>query len=140
MYNGGVSEKDVALARKAMDLWIAGERDAAWDLWSEDCVGYPPADWPEPGPFHGRGALRDIFNTWNVAFGEDWTSHMTVEEMTDLGEGRVLLEMGFAASGVESGLPVDQELAQIFTVSDGQLVRADYFMSHEDARKAAGLE
>ena len=28
---------------------IAGERDAAWDLWSEDCVGYPPADWPEPG-------------------------------------------------------------------------------------------
>ncbi len=80
------------------------------------------------------------FNSWNVAFGEDWTSHMTVEEMTDLGDGRVLLQMGFASSGVESGLPVDQKLASIFTARDGKLVRADYFMNHEEARRAAGLE
>ncbi len=135
-----MSEEDVALARRAIDLWIAGERDAAWALWSEDCVGYPPRDWPEPGPFQGREQLRNVFNSWNIAFGEDWTTHMTVDEVTDLGDGRVLLELGFAASGVESGLPVDQELASIFTVRDGKLVRADYFMEHEEARRAAGLE
>jgi ketosteroid isomerase-like protein len=135
-----VSEEDVALARRSIDLFIEGDRDAAWSLWSEDCVGYPPADWPEPGPYNGREALRDAFNSWNVAFGEEWTSHMTVEGVTDLGEGRVLLEMGFETSGVESGLPVDQKLATIFTVRDGKLVRADYFMNHEEARKAAGIE
>jgi ketosteroid isomerase-like protein len=135
-----VSEEDVALARKSIDLWVAGDRDAAWALWSEDCVGYPPRDWPEPGPFRGRQALRDVFNSWNVAFGEDWTSHMTVENIHDLGEGRVLLEFGFKTSGVESGLPVDQKLASIFTVRDAELVRADYFMTHEEARKAAGVK
>src|SRR5947208_313873 len=80
-------------------------------LWSEDCVGYPPRDWPEPGPFRGRQELRDVFNSWNIAFGEDWTTHMTVRDIHDLGDGRVLLEFEFATSGVESGLPVDQELA-----------------------------
>jgi ketosteroid isomerase-like protein len=135
-----MSEEDVALARRSIDLWIAGDRDAAWALWAEDCVGYPPRDWPEPGPFRGVQELREVFNSWNVAFGEDWTTHMTVENIHDLGDGRVLLEFGFAASGVESGLPVDQKLASIFHVRDGKLVRADYFMHHEDARKAAGLE
>jgi ketosteroid isomerase-like protein len=134
-----MGEEDVALARQSIDLWIAGERDAAWALWSEDCVGYPPRDWPEPGPFRGREELREVFNSWNIAFGEDWTTHMTVREIRDLGEGRVLLEFEFAASGVESGLPVDQELASIFTIRDGKLVRADYFMDHEEARRAAGV-
>jgi ketosteroid isomerase-like protein len=134
-----MGEEDVALARQSIDLWIAGERDAAWALWSEDCVGYPPRDWPEPGPFRGREELREVFNSWNIAFGEDWTTHMTVREIRDLSEGRVLLEFEFAASGVESGLPVDQELASIFTIRDGKLVRADYFMDHEEARRAAGV-
>jgi ketosteroid isomerase-like protein len=135
-----MSAEDIELARRSIDLWIAGERDAAWALWSEDCVGYPPRDWPEPGPFKGREQLREVFNSWNVAFGEDWTTHMSVENIRDLGDGRVLLEFGFATSGVESGLPVDQKLAAIFTVRDDELVRADYFMNHEEARKAAGLE
>jgi hypothetical protein len=52
----------------------------------------------------------------------------------------MLIELEFAASGVESALPVDQKLATIFTVREGELVRADYFMEHEDAREAAGLE
>jgi ketosteroid isomerase-like protein len=134
-----MGEEEVALARRSIELWIGGERDAAWALWSEDCVGYPPRDWPEPGPFRGREELREVFNSWNIAFGEDWTTHMAIKEIRDLGEGRVLLEFEFATSGVESGLPVDQELASIFTVRDGKIVRADYFMDHEEARLAAGV-
>jgi ketosteroid isomerase-like protein len=135
-----MSEEDVGLARRSIDLFIAGDRDAAWALWSDDCVGYPPRDWPEPGPFRGREELREVINGWNVAFGEAWTTHLTIKDIRDLGEGRVLIELEFAASGAESGLPVEQKLATIFTVRDGELVRADYFMEHEEARKAAGLE
>ena len=81
-----------------------------------------------------------MFNGWNVAFGEEWTTHLTIMDIRDLGEGRVLIELEFATSGAESGLPIDQKLATIFTARDGELVRADYFMEHEEARKAAGLE
>jgi SnoaL-like domain len=76
-----VSEEDVTLARRSIELFIAGDRDAAWALWSEDCVGYPPRDWPEPGPFHGRDQLRDVFKGWNVAFGEEWTSHLMIRDI-----------------------------------------------------------
>lgn len=130
----------MALSRRATDLFVAGDRDEAWGLWSDDCVGIPPTDWPEPGPFRGREQNRDVFNSWNVAFGPDWTSHLEVREMSDLGDGRVLVEFEFRASGVESGLPIDQELAVIYTISEGQIVKGEYFMDWAEAKRAAGVE
>jgi ketosteroid isomerase-like protein len=135
-----MSVDDVELARRSIELFIAGDRDAGWALWSEDCVGIPPRDWPEPGPFRGRQQVRDVFNSWNVALGEDWTSHMNISGAHDLGEGRVLVELEFDAGSVESGIPLDQELAAILTVRRGELVRGEYFMAIAEARKAAGLE
>jgi ketosteroid isomerase-like protein len=134
-----MSEEDVALVRRSVDLFIAGDRDDGWALWSDDCIGIPPRDWPEPGPFHGREELRSVFNSWNVAFGPDWTSHMTVRDVHDLGDGRVLIQLGFKASGVESGIPVDQALATLYTVRGGEIVRGEFFMDADEARKAAGL-
>jgi ketosteroid isomerase-like protein len=135
-----VSEDEMAVARRAIDLFIAGDRDAAWALWAEDCVGIPPRDWPEPGPFRGREENRAAFDGWNVVFGREWTSHLAVREMTNLGEGRVLNQLEFKASGVESGLPVDQQLAVILTVTGGEIVKAEFFMEWREARSSAGLE
>jgi ketosteroid isomerase-like protein len=134
-----MSAEDVELAKQSIELFIAGDRDAAWALWSKDCVGVPPRDWPEPGPFRGREELRNVFRSWSVAFGEDWSTHMTIRDMRDLGDGRVLFEIGFKASGVESGIPIDQELATISTVRDGEIVKGEFFMSSDEAREAAGL-
>jgi ketosteroid isomerase-like protein len=135
-----MSEEEMALARRANDLFIAGDLDGTFGLWSEDCIGIPPRDWPERGPWHGPGELRAAFESWDVAFGADWTRHLAVREMTDLGEGRILSVYEFNASGIESGIPVDQELAAIFTVGNGKLVKGEYFMTHAEAREAAGLE
>jgi ketosteroid isomerase-like protein len=135
-----MSAEEMAVARQATDLFIAGDLDAAWALWSEDCIGVPPSDWPEPGPFRGREQNREVFESWNLAFGADWTNHLALRDLVDLGGGRVLVEMEFKTSGVESRLPVDQELAVIDTISNGEIVRADFFMNWGEARKAAGLE
>jgi ketosteroid isomerase-like protein len=135
-----MGEDEMAVAQRAIDLWISGDRDEAWAMWSEDCVGVPNRDWPEPGPWNGREKLRAEFQSWDTAFGQHWTTHLAVREMTDLGDGRVLLEIEFKASGVESGLPVDQELAVIETIAGGEIVRADFFMNWAESRRAAGLE
>jgi ketosteroid isomerase-like protein len=135
-----VGEEEMALSRRANELFIEGDRDAAWALWSEDCIGIPPRDWPQSGPFHGREANRDEFQGWNMVFGPEWTSHLQIRELRDLGDGRVLVELEFKASGVESGIPLDQELAVIHHVSGGEIVKAEYFMRWGDARKAAGIE
>jgi ketosteroid isomerase-like protein len=73
-----MSAEDLELVRRSFELFIGGDRDAAWELWSEDCI--------------------------------------------------------------ESGIPVDQELASIFSVRDGELVKGEYFMSIAEAREAAELE
>jgi len=122
-----------------MELWKSGERDAAWGLWSEDCVGYPPRDWPEQGPYRGRDELRQVFDAWNAVFGAEWTSDLVILDLRDLGDGRVLLELEFAPSGAGSGVPLDQKVAQIYTVDGGQIVKAQYFMNLADGRSAAGV-
>jgi ketosteroid isomerase-like protein len=135
-----VSEEDVALARRSIELSIAGDINAGRALWSEDIIGIPPRDWPEPGPFRGRDELVRVFDTWSVAFGENWPTHMRISDAHELRDHRVLIELEFETSGVESGIPIDQELALIYTVGDGEIVKAEYFMSVAEARQAAGIE
>ena len=135
-----MSAEDLELVRRSFELFIGGERDAAWALWSEDCIGIPPRDWPEAGPFRGRENLRSAFDGWSSAFGPDWFTHATVRDVHDLGEGRFLIELGFKTSGIESGIPIDQELASIFTVRGGELVKGEFFMSIAEAREAAGIK
>ena len=135
-----MGEEEMTVARQATELFIAGDLDAAWALWSEDCVGVPPSDWPEPGPWRGREEVRSAFQSWNTAFGPDWTNHLALRDLVDLGGGRVLVELEFKASGAESGLPVDQEFAVIDTISSGEIIRADFFMDWAEARQAAALK
>jgi ketosteroid isomerase-like protein len=134
-----VSEEDVALVRRILELFIAGDRDQAWSWWAEDAVGIPPRDWPEVGELQGREAIRRQFEGWNAVFGPEWTRSMRIESARDLGEGRVLVELGFETAGLESGVPLNEELASIYTVRDGIVVRGEFFMSWGEARAAAGV-
>ncbi len=64
------------------------------------------------------GRLEEAFESWSAAFGADWTSHLTVRRELETEDGRVLTEYEFKASGTESDIPVDQQLAGIYTVED----------------------
>ena len=128
------------MVRRANELFIAGDFDGAFALWSEEGIAIPPPDWPERGPWHGPAAMQRVFEGWSSAFGADWMTHVAVRREIELDDGRILTEYEFKTSGSESGIPVDQELAGLYSVRSGQLVKAEYFMNHRDARKAAGLE
>jgi ketosteroid isomerase-like protein len=135
-----VGEEELTLMQRANELFIAGRLEEAFALWAVDGVGHPPSDWPERGPWRGRQELRRAFEGWAAAFGVDWTDHLLVRKLTDLENGRVLSEYEFAASGTESGIPVDEQLAAVYTVRDGQIVKGEFFRSRQEARAAAGLE
>ena len=130
----------MAVVRRANELFIAGRLEEAFALWSPDGIGIPPLDWPERGPWNGTAEMQRAFKSWSAAFGADWTTHLAVRRELETEDGRILTEYEFKTSGTESGIPVDQELAGIYTVHDGRMVRGEYFMSHGDARRAAGLE
>jgi ketosteroid isomerase-like protein len=130
----------MAVVRRADELFIAGDWDGAFAVWSEEGVAIPPPEWPERGPWRGPAEMQRLFEGWSAAFGADWMTHLVVSRRIELDDGRILSEYELKASGMESGIPVEQELAGLYTVREGQLVKAEYFMNHRDARKSGGLE
>ena len=134
-----MSDEDVAFIQRVLELFIAGERDEAWGMWAEDGVGIPPKDWPEAGEFKGRDAIRAQFEGWNAVLGRDWVHALRISELRDLGEGRVLATIGVEPGAPEAGVPLE-ELATIYTVRDGMITRAEFFMSWDEAREAAEVQ
>ena len=63
-----------------------------------------------------------------------------VQELTDLGDGRVLVINRMTATARYSGIEVDQLWGSVITVVDGKIRSAVGYPSPEDAKRAAGLE
>jgi ketosteroid isomerase-like protein len=135
-----MGEAEMTLMRRANEPLVGGELREAFALWSEDGIGIPRRDWPERGPWNGPAELQRAFEGWSAAFGADWMTHLVVSRQVEMEDGRILSEYGFKTSGSESGVPVDQELAGIYMVERGRLVKGEFFVSHLDARRAAGLQ
>ena len=64
--------------------------------------------------------------------------HYEVKELTDLGSGQVLVEVGEAGRGKGSGVPVERSYAVLYTVIAGKIVRVTTFSSAQEARQAIG--
>jgi ketosteroid isomerase-like protein len=87
------------------------------------------------GSFRGHEgrmeALEKIFEVWG--------SELEPAYVLDLGDR--LLNLGFwHTQGRASGVPLEQELAQLATVRDGLVIRDQNFFSWEEGLRAAGLE
>ena len=60
-------------------------------------------------------------------------------DVIDLGEDRVLVLSRQTARGKTSGLPFEHELGDLFTLSDGKVLRYASYWDRADTFKAAGL-
>lgn len=75
--------------------------------------------------------LRDTSETW-----DDYSQE--VAEITELGGNQVLVVVRLSARGGESGVPVAQQLAVVWTFEGDKAVLARSFTSREEALEAAG--
>ena len=87
-----------------------------------------------------RGWRRNRLRTFLTAFGVGWQGSMAIDRLVELDGGRILVELSFHPTGTASGVSLDQAVASIYTVRGDRVVHAEFFMSHEAARAAAGLE
>lgn len=65
--------------------------------------------------------------------------HIEAERIVDLAGDRVLVLSRQTARGKTSGLPFEHELGDLFTLSDGKILRYDSYWDRADALEAAGL-
>jgi ketosteroid isomerase-like protein len=132
-----MSEQDVDIVR---DQYAAtNERDfpRVMSYYAEDVelVVHPDASL-ERGTFRGREAVGEWFGNWFRAF--EPGIRFDITEARDLG-GVILLVADHHARGRTSGAEVHGQVAYLYTVRAGKIVRAEFYPDRATALRAAGL-
>ncbi len=87
----------------------------------------------EESPAQGHDAVRASTLRWK----NEWADYELIpEEFADIGD-RVVVTVRFRARGRRSGIEVDARLYDVFTLSDGRIVRMDQFTEESEALQAA---
>jgi ketosteroid isomerase-like protein len=89
-----------------------------------------------PASFRGHEGRLEGMNT----LFEAWGSELEPLYLLDLGDDRLLNLGAWHLRGRSSGVPLEQELAQLVTFRHGLVIRDQTFMSWEEGLRAAGLE
>ena len=127
-----MSQENVEMVRRGIR-----SVDAFWALLAEDVVWDVGAN-PLPdihGVYVGRDAVieasRRYWGTWDAY-------RLDAEELIDAGSSVVVVvrEQG---RGKGSGTPFDRRWAQVWTFSEGRIIRWELFADRASALEAAGL-
>jgi ketosteroid isomerase-like protein len=96
----------------------------------------PAIEWsPTEGTFHGLEGLATSLMEWL----EPWEEHrIEAEEFTKAGD-HVLAVIRLVGRTAGSRMEVDQRFFQVYTVSDGRIIRMVEFGTRDKALEAAGL-
>ena len=95
------------------------------------------AGWPEQQVYHGPEGARQFIAEWTAPF-DEWS--LEQEEAIEGPDGRVVMISRQHGRHRTTGMPVDMRLAQVFTVSDGVLVRMQMYADPDEALAAVGLK
>jgi ketosteroid isomerase-like protein len=128
-----MSAENVEIVRRAFayEVYGLGDRAEAEAIFDPYVVMNPT----EEGPSYGLDAIRDNFAHWKAAWEE---LDVTIEELIDAGD-RVFLTAHHRGRGRGSGVEVDTRLYSVYTLSNGQVLRADEYAERDAALEAAGL-
>jgi ketosteroid isomerase-like protein len=125
-----ITEADVERMQRGFTLYNEGDWDALREFIADDIVVERAGELP---PLHGWDAFRQLLEPdafeWQRMYPQDWTINCD----------KVVLRVRMHARGAASGLELDILGWQVWTVSDGVVVRIQAFTDEADARRAAGL-
>ena len=134
-----MSQENVEVMRRSFDLWRSGDIDA-WLETIDPSISWDISTHPLPDvPNHGRrrdayrdGHARGYTSGWN-----DYSANLT--ELIDAGDD-VVAVLHETATMRETGVPLDRDLVQLWTVRDGRATFLRVFQTEAEAVEAAGLQ
>jgi ketosteroid isomerase-like protein len=131
-----MSEENVEILRRLYEQWASGDLSA--DCFDPD-VEYSRigAETPDmEGRWLGLDELSTAMLDYLRAFSD---LRIEAERIIDLGGERVLVLTRQTARGKQSGVPIEHEFGDLFTLRGGKIVRCDSYWNRADALEAAGL-
>ena len=132
-----MSQENVDLIRRGTELWLRGNVEAwletidpevGWDIST-----HPLPDVPNRG--HGRAFLTDMLGTYMSGW-NDYSAK--IKEVSEAGE-QVILVLHESATMRDTGVALERDLVQLWSVGDGKAVFVRVFRSKNEALEAAGL-
>ena len=130
-----MSADDVELIRRAVQAWAEFDEEKALELASEDIEFFALRSATE-GTYHGHEGVRAFFADNRESFDLFQPEY---DEVTDLGDGRVLGIGSIRIRGRGSGVETDVPSAVLATVRDGRIVHFRDYGDRQAALQAAGL-
>jgi ketosteroid isomerase-like protein len=105
-------------------------------IWSEEGEFHSTFAASEGRVFRGRQRFRDYFDAVDEAFDD---MRVEVEEITEVGEDRLVVVLRVSGRGKGSGVNVEQHNGQVWTFVDSKIARIDSYMNRTEALAAVGL-
>jgi ketosteroid isomerase-like protein len=133
-----MSLENVEIVRRSIELWLGGDLDA-WLATLDPNVGWDISTHPLPDvPNHGRG--RDALVTDLLAtYMSGWNDYSAeLKQLVDGGD-RVVAVLRETATMRDTGVALDRDLVQLWTVRDGRGSFLRVFRTKAEALEAAGL-
>ena len=133
-----MSEENVEIVRRVLDGF------SRLDTASVEPLLHPDVEWRTVlGPLLGVASVSGRDAMLRFAFEEipdvPENPRVEVEELRDLGDGRVLVIARYLGRGKRSGIELDQRISSVHRLRDGMIVSVRDYASREEALDAAGL-
>jgi ketosteroid isomerase-like protein len=127
-------QRNLDLVRRLAERWNAGDLDGVLALYDDEIEAIPAPEWPDP-PVKGKEA----FTRLSQDFREVWERiQVDVSRLEPIGD-TVVVTGAWDSRGQMSGLDGVIPFGIVLTLRDGLVVRQQWFMDPDEARRAAGL-
>jgi ketosteroid isomerase-like protein len=132
-----VSEENVEVVRQLTEAFNGEDMPRLLALVAPDFeFEIPPSFSAEPDTYRGHDGVRRYFQSFHDVMSE---IHFHPERFWDEGES-VVVDIRLTAKGGQTGIPVEQRVAQAWSVRDGKARTVRSYESVSEALKAVGIE
>ena len=130
-----MAEENVEIVVNAYARFNAGERVPELWFWHEDAEYHAAREDPDSAVHRGIEAIRRQVASWFEAYPDLRVDVLDARANGDM----VLLWVRFVGHGAASGIPLEMELAHLYTMRDGRAARVVEYMDRDEALRAAGM-
>jgi uncharacterized protein len=128
-----MSQANVELVRAIYDRFRAGDTDGAFALQHREMEIHDRPQAPDPQVYRGHEGILRALRISQEAFER---LDLVPEEFLEVGE-RVVVVFRFQGTGRESGVPIDERLAHLWTIRNGKAVRMEVHSGRDEALSRA---
>jgi ketosteroid isomerase-like protein len=131
-----MSQENVESLRRAYEAFNSGDMVRILAFAHPDIEVVVPAELSaEPDTYRGHDGIRRYFHTFQDAMDD---ISFQPERFWDAGES-VVAVVRLTAKGKRTAIPVEQRIAQVWTIRDGKGLQARTYVSLSEALEAVGL-